>query len=111
MRVERVGQVGGDHHLRELSEGVGAPDVGDVAQLGGQDPPEGRDLHVVVLQVLALLHVARTPERVRVGRVETRLVQIADIAEDPYVQLAELRLRDSEAGARVYWPKVSSSGS
>lgn len=100
MPVESVGQVPGDHDLGGLAEaGVGAPDVSEVAQLGRQDPPEGGDLHFVELQVLPLLQVARTSEPVRVGRVEARLVQVADVAEDPDVQLAELGLRDSEAGA------------
>jgi hypothetical protein len=41
VRVERVRQVPGDHHLRELSEaGVGAPDVGHGAQLGDRIHPK-----------------------------------------------------------------------
>ena len=60
-------------------------------------PDEGEE-ELVELDVLALLHLVSVAEGVGVGRVETLLIEVARVAEEPHVDLALLALVEQEPG-------------
>ncbi len=97
--VEHVAQVAGAHHLRRVAlRRVRGPDVEVVAELRRQEPAGERQEELVELDVLALLDRLGIAEGVHVGRVQSLLVQVARVAEEPDVDLALLPGDDPEAG-------------
>ena len=96
--VEHVAQVAGAHHLRRVAlRGVRGPDVQVVAHLRRQEPAREGQEELVELEVLALLDGLGVAERVLVGRVQSLLVQVARVADEPDVDLALLPGDDPEA--------------
>src|SRR5215212_1362564 len=96
--VEGVLQISGEYDLCSLSLiCVRSPGVEEVAQLWIQYPTQKLDLKLQDLHVLPALNVFCISKCVGVGRAETELVQITDVAVDADVHVAVFGIRYLES--------------
>src|SRR5215203_4558154 len=96
--IEGVLQIAGEYDLCALSLiRVGSPGVEEVAHLWIQYPAQELDLKLQQLHVLAALNIFCISRCVGVGRVETELVQITDVAIDADVHVAVFGIRYLES--------------
>ena len=100
MRVERVRQEAGDHHLgAKPLRGVGGPHVGAVIQFRTHRPAVEEHDRLVDLKVLPLLDRLGVPKTVGVGRVQRSLIQVAHVGVETDVQVPLLGVGNLEAAA------------
>ncbi len=84
-------KVSGKNNLRALSLiRIRGPGIKEVTQLGTEHPAKELDLKFQKLNILALLNVLRVTKRIGVSRIQTKLIQIANVRVDTDVHVTVL---------------------